>query len=147
MNSAHSREVLVDSRSTNENLAKDLERSTTSINEGTVLVTNETARTPSVWLVDGSTLRAESKNKMTTKGFHERRLVNKSGELKVLAKNVPRKTRLYLTDIFTTMVNLRWKWVILIFVTSYIFSWVLFGFIWWLIAILRGSSTCVLKVC
>ena len=77
----------------------------------------------------------------------KRRLVNKSGELKVLAKNVPRKTRLYLADIFTTMIDLRWKWVIFIFISSYIISWVVFGFIWWLIAYVRGSTICIEKVC
>jgi len=36
--------------------------------------------------------------------------------------------------------------VIFIFVASYIISWVLFGFAWWLVAYLRGSIVCVHKV-
>ena len=134
MESSHSSEQLVNSRSINERLGEVMERSTAAINDGTV------------WSEDSSTIRAKNTTNMPIKGFSKRRLVKKSGDLKVLAKNVPRKTKLYLADIFTTMIDLRWKWVILIFMTCYIFSWTLFAFIWWLIAILRGSSVCVSKV-
>lgn len=136
----------------NEQLDQQTERSRV-VNTGTHLVADEIAR-PSALSVNydptctqllGDT-DENNLRRISTEGFKKRRLVSKSGELKVLAKNVPRKTRLYLADIFTTMVDLRWKWVIVIFMTSYIFSWTLFGFIWWLIALLRGSSTCVSKV-
>ena len=140
-------EQLVDSRSTGQHLGKKTEASILLINEGTQLAENDIARTSC--LVKASTLHKHThENKITTtKDVLKRRLVNKSGELKVLAKNVPGKTRLYMADLFTTLIDLRWKWVILIFVSSYVFSWTLFGLIWWLIALLRGSSICVAKVC
>lgn len=135
MNSATSSQHLVDSKFASDHLDEEAEPST-AINVGT--------RDRS-WLVDSATLRGENKSEMP-ENFKKRRLISKSGEVKVLAKNVPRKTRLYLADVFTTMIDLRWKWVILIFVSSYIVSWTLFGFIWWLIAHLRGSTVCVWKV-
>lgn len=146
VNSSYSREHLVDSKTAdNEHFVTGMESSTSVTNDGTtLLVTKETGPAS---LIDSSTFRGENKTKIPTRGFSERRLVKKNGELKVLAKNVPGKTRRYLADIFTTMIDLRWKWVILIFASSYIISWTMFGFIWWLVAILRGSSVCVTKVC
>ena len=148
MNSSYSREHLVDSNSAdNEYLVVGMESSTSVTNDGTTLLDTKETGSPSLRLIDSSTFRNENKTKMPTKGFSKRRLVKKNGELKVLAKNVPGKTRRYLADIFTTMIDLRWKWVMLIFASSYIISWTMFGFIWWLVAILRGSSVCISKVC
>ena len=136
MNSANSSQRLVNSLLARSPLDEERE-SSTLVDDGT-----------SGGVVDSTSLRVEtaSKNPQGREGFNKRRLINKSGELKVLPKNVPRKMRRYLSDIFTTMIDLRWKWVILIFVASYIISWVLFGFVWWLMAYLRGSTVCVEKV-
>lgn len=76
----------------------------------------------------------------------KKRLVSKNGSLKVSAKNVPRKTKLYFADLFTTMIDLHWPWVILIFCGSYVLSWILFGLMWWLLVALRGPSVCVTEV-
>lgn len=76
----------------------------------------------------------------------KKRLVTKNGSLKVSARNVPRKTKLYFADIFTTMIDLHWPWVILIFCGSYVLSWVLFGLIWWLLVAVRGPSVCATEV-
>lgn len=57
----------------------------------------------------------------------KKRLVGKNGSLKVLARNVPRKTKLYFADLFTTMIDLHWPWVILIFCGSYVLSWLFFS--------------------
>lgn len=74
-------------------------------------------------------------------------LVNKFGELKVFVKNVFCKIRFYFVDIFMIMIDLCWKWVIFIFIFSYIILWVVFGFIWWLIVYVRGLIICIEKVC
>ena len=76
----------------------------------------------------------------------KKRLVTKCGSLKVVAKNVPRKTQLYLADIFTTMIDLRWSWVILLFCASYVASWVVFGLLWWSLVAIRGPSVCAVEV-
>ena len=134
MNSANSSEHLVNSLLTRSSLD---EEPSTLVNDGSGVV-----------FADSTSLRVEAASEITQRreGFNQRRLINKSGELKVLPKNVPRKVRRYLSDIFTTMIDLRWKWVIFIFVASYIISWVLFALIWWLMAYLRGSTVCVRKV-
>ena len=76
----------------------------------------------------------------------KRRLVTKYGSLKVSARNVPKKTKLYFADIFTTMIDLRWPWVSLLFCGSYVASWVVFGLIWWLLVAVRGPSVCATEV-
>lgn len=133
MNSANSNERLVNSKLARGCLDEDRE-SSTLVNDGSGVVH-----------ADSTTLGVETVSKIPD-GFKKQRLINKSGEVKVRSKNVPRKMRRYLADIFTTMIDLRWKWVIFIFIVSYITSWVLFGFIWWLMAYLRGSTVCVAKV-
>ena len=71
-----------------------------------------------------------------------RRLVGKRGDVRVVSKNVPHKVKLYASDLFTTVIDLRWHWVLLLFVLSYIVSWLLFAVIWWMIVHLRGIGVC-----
>ncbi|XP_019729192.1 G protein-activated inward rectifier potassium channel 2 [Hippocampus comes] len=66
------------------------------------------------------------------------RYVQKDGKCNVHHGNV-RETYRYLTDIFTTLVDLKWHFNIFIFVLVYTVTWLFFGFMWWLIAYLRGD--------
>uniref|UniRef100_A0A8C5RTS4 G protein-activated inward rectifier potassium channel 2 n=1 Tax=Laticauda laticaudata TaxID=8630 RepID=A0A8C5RTS4_LATLA len=66
------------------------------------------------------------------------RYVRKDGKCNVHHGNV-RETYRYLTDIFTTLVDLKWRFNLLIFVLVYTVTWLFFGFIWWLIAYIRGD--------
>ncbi|KAK5858318.1 hypothetical protein PBY51_002466 [Eleginops maclovinus] len=66
------------------------------------------------------------------------RYVQKDGKCNVHHGNV-RETYRYLTDIFTTLVDLKWMLNLFIFVLVYTVTWLFFGFMWWLIAYLRGD--------
>lgn len=66
------------------------------------------------------------------------RYVEKDGKCNVHHGNV-RETYRYLTDIFTTLVDLRWRLNLLVFTMVYTTTWVFFGLIWWLIAYIRGD--------
>ncbi|KAM8975870.1 G protein-activated inward rectifier potassium channel 2 [Pelodytes ibericus] len=68
----------------------------------------------------------------------KQRYVRKDGKCNVHHGNV-RETYRYLTDIFTTLVDLKWRFNLLIFVMVYTATWLFFGFIWWLIAYIRGD--------
>ncbi|XP_072299358.1 inward rectifier potassium channel 16-like [Eucyclogobius newberryi] len=46
----------------------------------------------------------------------------------------------YLTDIFTTLVECRWRGMFLMFCLSYILSWIFFGLCYWLIAHVNGDA-------
>ncbi|XP_032888380.1 G protein-activated inward rectifier potassium channel 2 [Amblyraja radiata] len=66
------------------------------------------------------------------------RYVRKDGKCNVHHGNVRERYR-YLTDIFTTLVDLQWRLNLLIFVMVYTTTWLFFGLIWWFIAFVRGD--------
>ena len=57
------------------------------------------------------------------------RFIAKTGELNMTFKNVGRRWR-YLADIFTTLMDIRWRYDILLFVVAFVFSWVVFAVMW-----------------
>ncbi|XP_056440948.1 inward rectifier potassium channel 16 [Gadus chalcogrammus] len=71
---------------------------------------------------------------------HKRlRYVRKEGGCNVLFRHVPEPWLLYVTDIFTTLVEIRWRVMFLIFALSYILSWLFFGILYWVIALANGD--------
>ncbi|KAM3864449.1 inward rectifier potassium channel 16-like [Diretmus argenteus] len=62
------------------------------------------------------------------------RFMHKDGRFPVVFQKVPGEWSMYLMDIFTTLVEIRWRVMLLIFSLSYILSWLLFGLLYWLIA-------------
>ncbi|XP_034060356.1 G protein-activated inward rectifier potassium channel 3 [Gymnodraco acuticeps] len=66
------------------------------------------------------------------------RYVEKNGRCNVSHGNM-RETYRYLTDIFTTLVDLNWRSSLFVFVMAYAVTWLFFGAIWYLIAYLRGD--------
>lgn len=66
------------------------------------------------------------------------RYMEKSGKCNVHHGNV-QETYRYLSDLFTTLVDLKWRFNLLVFTMVYTITWLFFGFIWWLIAYLRGD--------
>ncbi|XP_039728652.1 G protein-activated inward rectifier potassium channel 4 isoform X1 [Pteropus medius] len=66
------------------------------------------------------------------------RYMEKSGKCNVHHGNV-QETYRYLSDLFTTLVDLKWRFNLLVFTMVYTVTWLFFGFIWWLIAYIRGD--------
>ncbi|XP_047450896.1 G protein-activated inward rectifier potassium channel 4 isoform X2 [Mugil cephalus] len=66
------------------------------------------------------------------------RYVQKDGKCNVHHGNV-QETYRYLSDLFTTLVDLRWRLSLFIFTLVYVVNWLFFGFLWWLIALIRGD--------
>lgn len=48
-------------------------------------------------------------------------------------------TKLFVRDIFTTLVDLRWRWTCLIFAMGFFGSWIIFAISWWIIAFMHGD--------
>ncbi|KAJ1132056.1 hypothetical protein NDU88_010386 [Pleurodeles waltl] len=90
------------------------------VRDGPVVSTNRTI------------VRAEPENR------RRQRYVEKDGKCNVHHGNV-RETYRYFTDIFTTLVDLKWRFNLLVFTMVYTTTWIFFGFIWWLIAYIRGD--------
>ncbi|XP_041131147.1 ATP-sensitive inward rectifier potassium channel 11-like [Polyodon spathula] len=66
------------------------------------------------------------------------RFVAKNGTCNVAQTNIREQGR-FLQDVFTTLVDLKWLYTLIIFTMSYLCSWLLFGMIWWLIAFAHGD--------
>ncbi|XP_029441371.1 ATP-sensitive inward rectifier potassium channel 14 [Rhinatrema bivittatum] len=72
-------------------------------------------------------------------GHQRSRFVQKDGHCNVHFVNLSEKSQRYLTDLFTTCVDIRWRWMFLLFSLSFVVSWLVFGFSFWLIASLHGD--------
>ncbi|XP_009582420.1 PREDICTED: G protein-activated inward rectifier potassium channel 3-like, partial [Fulmarus glacialis] len=53
--------------------------------------------------------------------------------------NLGGETSRYLSDLFTTLVDLKWRFSLLVFILAYAVTWLFFGLIWWFIAYCRGD--------
>ncbi len=67
------------------------------------------------------------------------RLVHKEGELNISNTKVDQKKQKYLIDIFTTMLETKWRYNLLIFGMGFVISWLFFAFIWWVIMYAHGD--------
>ncbi|KAL6102992.1 kcnj16 [Pungitius sinensis] len=80
------------------------------------------------------------------------RYMQQDGKFPVVFQKAPGEWSPYLMDIFTTLVEIRWRVMFLIFFLSYILSWLFFGLCYWLIAFVHGdvggvdSAPCVENV-
>lgn len=76
------------------------------------------------------------------RGGEDRRLryMQKDGRFPVVFQKAPGEWSPYLMDIFTTLVEIRWRVMLLLFSLSYILSWLFFGLCYWLIAYVHGDT-------
>ncbi|XP_013401886.1 G protein-activated inward rectifier potassium channel 3-like [Lingula anatina] len=68
-----------------------------------------------------------------------RRLVYKNGECNISHTNIKKLRRRYLADIFTTLIDIKWRYSLMIFVLGFVLSWLVFAMVWWLIAFSHGD--------
>ncbi|KAJ8892253.1 hypothetical protein PR048_004833 [Dryococelus australis] len=68
-----------------------------------------------------------------------KRAVLKNGECNVLLNHIHHRKLRFLQDIFTTLVDVQWRWTLLVFALSFILSWLGFALIWWLISFTHGD--------
>uniref|UniRef100_A0A3Q3PY68 Uncharacterized protein n=1 Tax=Monopterus albus TaxID=43700 RepID=A0A3Q3PY68_MONAL len=88
-----------------------------------------------------------SVNKVHSQHQHQSRFVSKDGHCNVQFINVREKGQRYLADIFTTCVDIRWRWMLLIFFLSFLLSWLFFGFVFWVVALSYGDLENETQVC
>ncbi len=80
-------------------------------------------------------LRCYNENFYKCLDVHKRpRLVKKSGELNINSANVQKRKRRLFSDMFTTILDTRWRWHFFMFLFTFIISWFGFAFLWYLIA-------------
>ncbi|XP_075037009.1 G protein-activated inward rectifier potassium channel 1 isoform X1 [Mixophyes fleayi] len=67
------------------------------------------------------------------------RFVEKNGRCNVQHGNLGSETSRYLSDLFTTLVDLKWRWNLFIFILTYTVAWLFMASMWWVIAYIRGD--------
>ncbi|KAM9489242.1 ATP-sensitive inward rectifier potassium channel 14 isoform 1-T3 [Clarias gariepinus] len=67
------------------------------------------------------------------------RFVGKDGRCNITFINMNKRGQRYLTDLFTTCVDIRWRWMLVVFTLSFLLSWLLFAIVFWLIAAAHGD--------
>lgn len=79
--------------------------------------------------------------KFQTKGSNHgrNRFVKKNGQCNVVFTNMEEKGQRYLADIFTTCVDIRWRYLLLLFCSTFTISWVFFGVIFYGVALAHGD--------
>ncbi|XP_026870455.1 ATP-sensitive inward rectifier potassium channel 12-like [Electrophorus electricus] len=77
--------------------------------------------------------------KVQTRCKSRTRLVKKTGQCNVNIVNMADQSQRYLADIYTTFVDVRWRWMFLLFSCSFITIWLAFGFNFWLITLMHGD--------
>lgn len=70
-----------------------------------------------------------------------KRVIFKQGDCNVVQGNVAKRRRRYLQDIFTTLVDIQWRWTLVVFALSFVLSWLGFAIIWYLISYSHGDVT------
>ncbi|CAG0904582.1 unnamed protein product [Cyprideis torosa] len=68
-----------------------------------------------------------------------KRVILKNGECNLIQTNVSKRASRYFADIFTTLVDIQWRWTLLIFTLSFFLSWLGFAIIWWIILLSHGD--------
>ncbi|XP_057297527.1 G protein-activated inward rectifier potassium channel 4-like [Hydractinia symbiolongicarpus] len=72
-----------------------------------------------------------------------KRLVTKDGFVDIKYVNIPGLNSRYLKDIFHTLMDLKWRYISLMFTLSFLISWVIFGTVWYIIFYIHDNQTCI----
>jgi len=81
----------------------------------------------------------ETINQKTKKMNKRKRVVLKNGLTNVTYKNISKKRRRYVSDLYTTLLDSSWTKLVFLFTTSFYGSWVMFGAIYYMICYLHGD--------
>lgn len=76
---------------------------------------------------------------MATKTTVQRRIVSKDGHNNVRIDNVEGMVKLYLHDIWTTVVDMKWRYKLTLFASTFVMTWFIFGVIFYLISMGNGD--------
>lgn len=69
----------------------------------------------------------------------ERRIVSKDGHNNVRIDNVEGMVKLYLHDIWTTVVDMKWRYKLTLFASTFVMTWFIFGVIFYFIGMGNGD--------
>lgn len=61
------------------------------------------------------------------------RLIRKSGEANIERVNIESQHLKYISDLFNTMVDMKWRFILFLFGMCFLVSWILFAILWFLL--------------
>lgn len=80
------------------------------------------------------------RNNETDTNVEPRRAIFKNGDCNIVQCRIEKAKRLkFLTDLYTTLVDAKWRWTLLIFTVGFFLSWFIFALLWWLIMFAHGD--------
>lgn len=68
-----------------------------------------------------------------------RRILSKDGRSNVRIEHVSGRNALYMRDLWTTFVDMQWRYKFFIFTATFAGTWFLFGVLWYLVALVHGD--------
>lgn len=68
-----------------------------------------------------------------------RRVLSKDGRSNVLIEHVSGRGALYLRDLWTTFLDMQWRYKFFLFSATFAGTWFLFGVLWYLVAMVHGD--------
>uniref|UniRef100_A0A182XZK3 Uncharacterized protein n=1 Tax=Anopheles stephensi TaxID=30069 RepID=A0A182XZK3_ANOST len=74
-----------------------------------------------------------------TRTIKARRVINKKGEGNVHLAHLPQRSLRFVRDLATTLVDEQWRYTLMLFVLSFVASWIFFAILWYLIAYAHGD--------
>ncbi|XP_028311356.1 ATP-sensitive inward rectifier potassium channel 12 [Gouania willdenowi] len=77
--------------------------------------------------------------KIHTRRKGQSRFVSKGGQCNIHFSNMDEKSQRYLSDLFTTCVDIRWRYMFLLFSLAFVVSWLTFGLAFWVIGLMHGD--------
>ncbi|KAK2166430.1 hypothetical protein LSH36_39g09012 [Paralvinella palmiformis] len=69
----------------------------------------------------------------------QRRLVFKDGECNISKNQITKRKRHYMRDLFTTLLEMKWRYNLMLFGCAFVTSWLVFAFLWWIICVAHGD--------
>ncbi|PNI19708.1 KCNJ10 isoform 4, partial [Pan troglodytes] len=72
-------------------------------------------------------------------GIRRRRVLTKDGRSNVRMEHIADKRFLYLKDLWTTFIDMQWRYKLLLFSATFAGTWFLFGVVWYLVAVAHGD--------
>uniref|UniRef100_A0A8C0NFE6 Potassium inwardly rectifying channel subfamily J member 10 n=1 Tax=Canis lupus familiaris TaxID=9615 RepID=A0A8C0NFE6_CANLF len=72
-------------------------------------------------------------------GVRRRRVLTKDGRSNVRMEHIADKRFLYLKDLWTTFIDMQWRYKLLLFSATFAGTWFLFGVVWYLVAVAHGD--------
>lgn len=68
-----------------------------------------------------------------------RRVLSKDGRSNVRIEHVSGRSTLYMRDLWTTFLDMQWRYKFFLFMATFAGTWFVFGVLWYLVALVHGD--------